>query len=98
MTRPEAAFMTAEERKKLPPNERRAFHQGPHDGTLIDQISTKMNYIVESGKAKNWSQSQYDNKLRDLISEYRQPLKQGKIALNSHHRSWAERLRPTGGK
>ncbi len=97
-SRPEAAAMSAEERKKLPPNERRTFHQGPHDKAFVDQIEGKMFEILETGKSKNWTQEQYSNELRGIISQYRQQLKQGKIALNSNHRAWAERLKLTRGK
>ncbi len=98
-SRPEAAAMSAEERKKLPPNERRSFHQGSHDGPVIEEISENMDARIKLGKANNWTELQYNNALREIISVYRQELKQGNIALNSHHRTWTERLqKPNGGK
>ncbi len=98
-SRPEAAAMSAEERKKLPPNERRTFHQGPHDDAVIDQISERMRQVVDTGKLNNWTKIQYNSELRQIISSYRQELKQGIVALNSHHRTWTERLEKSkGGK
>lgn len=98
VSRPGAGSMSAEQRAEFPPRERRAFHQGKHDGEVIRRVEKRMNDIVKIGQSQNWSQAEYDNQLRSLVSEYRIELKIGTIALNSHHREWAERLKPTGGK
>ena len=50
-----------------------------------------MTGILKNGQAANWTQAQYNDKLRGLMADYRQELKQGNIALNSHHREWATR-------
>ncbi|MES2204906.1 MAG: hypothetical protein V4496_06770 [Pseudomonadota bacterium] len=98
LSRPEASSMTAEERRKLPPSERRTFHQGPHDSEVVRQIQLKMDGIEHNGKSQKWKKAQFNAELRALIAGYRQQLKQGNIALNSNHREWAMRIQPGGGK
>lgn len=98
LSRLEAASMTAAQRAELPPRERRAFHQGKHDQLVVDQIERKMDESIVIGEENNWDKPQYDKALREIISEYRRELKQGNIALNSHHREWTTRMQPTGGK
>lgn len=59
----------------------RSIHSGRHTQKAMDHVSFKMDSIVEQGKVHNWSQSQYRNGLRQLISEMRQELRGGKMDL-----------------
>ena len=46
--------------------------------------------IYNRGKAQDWSPTQYRAELRTMLSEFRQELRAGNIALNSKHRPWAK--------
>lgn len=98
VSRSSAASMSAAQRAELPPRERRAYHRGPHDKPIVDAIRDQMDIIQRRGKSKGWTQEQYNDELRQMISQHRQQLKQGNIALNRNHREWATRMQPNGGK
>lgn len=95
-TRKEAKSMSAQERAKLPPGERRAYHYGNHDGAVIRKIMASMDAIVDAGREFKFTKTQYFDDLKILINRYRQELKQGTLALNKHHRDWAVRPKNEG--
>ena len=67
----------------------RSIHRGRHTQEAMNDVARNMDRIVQKGKAENWSQSQYRSELRTMLSETRQELRAGNIALNSKHRPWA---------
>ena len=77
----------------LPKNESlhptRTIHNGRHTQNSMDQVSRNMNIIVNRGKAEGWNQAQYRSALNAMLSNYRQELRAGNIALNKNHRPWA---------
>lgn len=56
----------------------------------MDAVARKMSELVDQGKAENWSQSQYQQAVRNLLSDQRQALRSGDVALNAKHRPWAK--------
>ncbi len=63
----------------------RSIHIGKHTQEAMDNVAKKMDNIVKMGRAQNWSQSQYRSELRTMLSETRQELRGGKVALNKVH-------------
>lgn len=61
----------------------RTIHRGGHTKETRQAIESKMTKIFETGQAQNWSQSQYRDRLRTMLSESRQELRAGRVALNS---------------
>jgi len=57
--------------------------------TLLN-VSERMNRVVIQGESQGWGQSQYRAELRSILSNLRQELRSGNIALNSIHRPWAQ--------
>jgi hypothetical protein len=68
----------------------RSIHRGKHTQESMDAVARNMDNIVTRGKAENWTPTQFRNALRTMLSENRQELRAGKIALNKNHRSWAK--------
>ncbi len=65
---------------------KRSIHCGRHYKVVSEDIKMQMDMIVQTGKMKSWSQSQYRAKLDAFLSDMRQQLKAGNIALNKNHR------------
>ena len=82
--------MSAQEREKLPPNERRTLHRGRHIDAVTDGMGRRMTRIVDQGKSNGWRKEQYSQELVKLISQCREQLKKGAASLNKHVRPWAE--------
>jgi hypothetical protein len=70
-------------------HESRSIHYKRHTSTYSEKVSWRMDGLVEQGKAAGWTQQQYRDKTRKLLSELRQELRAGNIGLNKHHRPWA---------
>lgn len=62
---------------------------GRHVQNYSKEIAGRLGDIYSEGQAQNWSQAQYATQLRSTLSEIRQELRAGNIALNCHARSWA---------
>ena len=68
----------------------RSIHVGRHTQAAMDAVAERMRDTANRGKAENWNQAQYRAALRTLLSELRQELRAGNIALNKKHRPWAK--------
>lgn len=68
----------------------RSIHSGNNTDAYVKKVSVEMNRIYNKGQAEDWSQAQYRAQLRTMLSEFRQDLKAGNIALNSKCRPWAK--------
>ena len=69
----------------------RAIHLGRHLKSLSAAMAKKMDDIVDEGKTAGWTQERYREELRDMLSEVRQELRAGNIALNKNMRNWSVR-------
>ena len=72
----------------------RTIHRGRHTAASMRDVARDMKKAVEKGTRENWSQAQYRQALRKIISDNRQQLRAGNIALNSIHRPWASNPPP----
>jgi len=68
----------------------RSIHIGRHTTAAMDDVAQRMGNVLNRGEAEGWNQTQYRAELRSMLSEYRQELREGNIALNARHRPWAE--------
>jgi hypothetical protein len=77
----------------LPANESlhptRSIHNGRHVKVPMKEVARKMDDIVALGESKGWGQAKYKAELEAMLSEIRQDLKAGNIALNKHKRDWS---------
>ncbi len=48
-----------------------------------------MDGVLETGQAGGWTRQQYRSELGTMLSQMRQDLKAGHVALNVRHRPWA---------
>ena len=67
----------------------RSIHLGRHTNAHSRRLAQKMTVIADEGLMNNWTQKQFDQAFRKLLSEERQLLKAGDVALNKNHRPWA---------
>jgi hypothetical protein len=56
---------------------KRALHTGRHTNQVSENLAEKMNTVMEIGKQKGWTQPQYADIMRKIMSEERQLLKTG---------------------
>ncbi|MCC5792427.1 MAG: AHH domain-containing protein [Legionellaceae bacterium] len=68
----------------------RSIHRGRHRQAPMNAVARKMDDIHKRGRAENWNESQYRAELRKMLSENRQELRSGNIALNKNHRPWTQ--------
>ncbi len=69
----------------------RSVHSGRHTNSYSSNIAKRMDDITERGKNSGWTQAQYREQTRQVLSEVRQDLRSGNIALNKNHRPWAKK-------
>lgn len=67
----------------------RSIHLGRHTTVAIQEVQMKMDDILNFGKSLGWSRNEYQCTLRSMLSNSRQELRAGKIALNINMRPWA---------
>ena len=77
--------------KDAPSHPTRSIHNGRHTTSNSQQIAEQMQRIVNQGKMAGWSDSQYRAATIQLLSDLRQELRKGNIALNSIHRPWSQK-------
>ncbi|WP_269431266.1 AHH domain-containing protein [Paenibacillus algorifonticola] len=70
----------------------RSIHKGKHAKKVSENLARQMDEVLQHGKDNNWSQQQYNDALRDLVSKERQLLRDGSRALNKNKRAWAKKL------
>ena len=68
---------------------RRSIHQGRHTDAVSEYFEQKMTRIKNMGEGAGWQKPQYATKLRELLSQEGQALKQGQYALNKNARDWS---------
>ena len=68
----------------------RSLHWGRHRVSVSRNLAKQMDEVVEIGRQLGWSQQQYRQALRGLISQERQLLRSGHRALNVRMRPWAQ--------
>ena len=68
----------------------RSVHSGRHTNAYSANMAEKMKQVVDQGKDAGWKPSQYREATRSLLSEMKQELRAGNIALNKNHRPWAK--------
>ena len=68
----------------------RSIHIGRHTSAAMSDVRKAMDRVVIQGESQGWGQSQYRAELRSTLSDLRQELRAGNIALNSIHRPWAQ--------
>lgn len=77
----------------LPTNESlhptRSIHKGRHTNSVSENLANQMDEVLEYGRANGWTQQQYNDALRGIISGERQLLRDGSRALNKNKRPWA---------
>lgn len=71
-------------------HETRSIHWKKHRNVYSENIAKRMDDIVVRGKQEGWSPAQYRAATGQLLTNLRQELKAGNIALNKHHRPWAK--------
>ena len=69
----------------------RSVHSGRHTNSYSENVERRMNAIVQQGKAGGWAPAQYREATRTALSQLRQDLRAGEIALNKNHRPWAKK-------
>ncbi len=67
----------------------RSIHNGGHLRQVREGVEKRMQEIHDTGKAQGWGPAQYRHEIRTMLSELRQDLRAGNIALNRHHRPHA---------
>ena len=72
-------------------NTTRSIHQGRHNGDIAEGLQKEMREAVKIGKAQGWTQQQYANELKSIISDEAKMLRSGERALNKHAREWAKK-------
>jgi hypothetical protein len=72
-------------------NTTKSIHQGRHLDKVVDILEAKMDKAVRVGKAQGWTQQQYANELKSIISDEAKMLRSGERALNKHAREWAKK-------
>lgn len=80
-----SAFNTIYLPKDPSRHETRSIHNGGHTKAYSLGIYHNMNRLITRGEAAGWSQQQYRAATRAMLSELRQELRQGNIALNKRH-------------
>lgn len=68
----------------------RSVHSGRHTNAYSVDVAKKMQQVADQGKDAGWTPSQYRQATRNLLSEIRQELRAGSIALNKNYRPWAK--------
>jgi hypothetical protein len=68
----------------------RTLHSGRHTNAYSENVAKEMQKVVLQGKDKGWTPSQYREATRTLLSNMKQELRAGNIALNKNHRPWAK--------
>ncbi|QHE54033.1 AHH domain-containing protein [Pontibacillus sp. HMF3514] len=68
----------------------RSIHKGKHTNSVSENLARQMDEVVEHGRANGWKQEQYNDAIRDIVSNERQLLREGSRALNKNKRPWAE--------
>lgn len=68
----------------------RSPHSGGHYPQVSKNVARQMNTVLREGQKRGWSQQQYNQELRKIISDERQLLRSGHRAINKNKREWAE--------
>ena len=68
----------------------RSIHLGRHTTKVSRNLAEQMDAIVRVGKQQGWSQAQYQQALKSIISQERQLLKSGQRALNKNRRAGSQ--------
>ena len=67
----------------------RSIHQGRHYEGINARLAQKMDTVRERGLLNSWTQTQYADQLKKIISSERTMLRSGARSLNKNKRSWA---------
>ncbi len=68
----------------------RTIHRGRHTTASMKAVQQKMDKLYAIGQSQDWNPTQYKSAFRNMLSETRQDLRAGNIALNSKHRPWSK--------
>lgn len=68
----------------------RSIHLGRHTTGVSRNLADQMDQVLEVGTQNGWSQTQFDQALRAIISQERQLLRSGERALNRNARPGAQ--------